>query len=543
MAELAIALLGGRPISHPGVDVTGRDVLGLVPAIAVWATITLGLILVGRRISTIDVSRFTPSSLRGDLLGAVAAMVLVSPLLTVVPGWWSLAVALPLLALNQIWRDQARSRQRFQREPVTGLLDRSGLQVGLASLTESDVIRAHPRPLAIVFINIEAVLEVSRSLGRSMYEQVVAVAARRLRHVFGDDRVGRLAGEGFVILLPDASRQRAREIAANAVRLLDDPVELDGIPFDLHPVAGIAMSPEHGRDLATLVENAELAMVDARNTGRPTEMYRATASDVTQHRLDILTAMGDALRRPAGHSEVVMVYQPQVDLATRRPVGVEALVRWTHPEWGPVPADELIAAIESSHIMHMLTSHVVHHVAGQLAAWNDIGVVTRASVNVSVNDLRDDGLLRALQTAVAATGIHPRQLMVEITEGALATDLSRITQAARAITDAGFALSLDDFGTGYASVQQLRRLPLSEIKIDRSFVSDFLSNRASQAIVHSVHGIGRTMGIVVVAEGIEDDATTQALSQLPGIIGQGWYLGEPMLPADFVEWWRKHVRD
>jgi len=538
-AELTVLILSGRPINEPATGITGRDWMAFIPPTAAWLIVSFGLVVMVRAIWT-DSLRGAMSGIRDDLLGTSAVMLLVSPLLTTITGWWIALVAIPVLAINQVLRNQVGFQEQLRREPVTGLLNHSGLLAGLASLTEGD--RSHPagqRPFAVVFVNIEAVLAVSRSLGRTVYETIISAAGERLSSTFGDDQVGRLAGEGFVILLPDLTGRQAQDEADLAIRVLDPPVYVDRIPFGLDPIAGVAVSPQDGRDLATLIGNAELAVTDAQNMGRRTALFAPEASDLAQHRLDILAELSADLTGTSGRNALTMLYQPQVDLTTRRLVGVEALVRWSHPTWGPVPTGDLISAIESSQIMHLLTRHVVHEVTTQLAAWSDAGTTIRASVNISVYDLRDDALIDVLRSALAVTGVRPNQLTVEITESALITDMPRVTRAANAITAIGVGLSLDDFGTGYASLQQLSQLPLSEVKIDRAYVADVTTNRTSQAILQSVHELGQALGLAIVAEGIEDDATATALSRLGGIVGQGWLFGRPMPPVELDRWRRE----
>jgi EAL domain-containing protein (putative c-di-GMP-specific phosphodiesterase class I) len=222
---------------------------------------------------------------------------------------------------------------------------------------------------------------------------------------------------------------------------------------------------------------------------------------------------------------------------------VEALVRWTHPQWGAVATEELIAAIETSEVMPLLTRHIIDKVTAQLQAWKDKGFTVRASVNVSVRDLHDDALAERLHDALHSHTLNPAQFTVEITEGMMITDATRVARAADTIAALGVGLSLDDFGTGHASMQQLRLLPLTEVKIDRSYVTHMTSNQAERAIVTSVHQFARALQLDLVAEGVEDAETAALLAHLPGTIGQGWYFGRPMTASEFEEWRRTDGRN
>jgi EAL domain-containing protein (putative c-di-GMP-specific phosphodiesterase class I) len=230
-----------------------------------------------------------------------------------------------------------------------------------------------------------------------------------------------------------------------------------------------------------------------------------------------------------------MLYQPQIDLNTQRLAGVEALIRWRHPEWGPVPTDELIEAIEPTDVMHLLTNHVLHAVALQMRQWNDEGQPLRVAVNISVQDLHHPAFVTDLKTLIADHGIDSHQLTIEITERMLSTEEPRVGQVAATLTQLGLGLSLDDFGTGHASLQQLRQLPLTEVKLDRTYVSGILDNPADQAVISSVHQMAQALGVAVVAEGVEDEAIAAALARLPGTIGQGWHFGAPMAAHELLE--------
>ncbi|WP_169734241.1 putative bifunctional diguanylate cyclase/phosphodiesterase [Hamadaea tsunoensis] len=539
-AELtAYLILGDRPITQPGVGLDGRDMMAFIPPMVTWLVVSFGLGVLIRGIwrSSLRAAMF---GIQNDILSTAVALLVVSPLLTTISGWWTAMIVIPVLVLNQVLRDEVSSQERLRREPVTGLLNRSGLLYRLGALTAGDTTgSAGPRSIAIVFVNAYAALTVSHNLGRGVYEDMIAAAGERLKTVFGDNQVGRLGGEGFVIMLPDLTTGQALEQADLAVRVLEPAIYVEGIPFGVDPTAGVAIFPQHGRDLTTLIGNAELAVADAHRGARRAALYARNASDTAQYRLDILADLSAELTGKSIRNGLSVLYQPQVDLATGRPVGVEALVRWTHPVWGPVPTGDLISAIESSQIMQLLTRRVVREATTQLAAWNEAGTPMRVSVNVSMNDLRTDVLPDILRAALATTKIQPEQLTVEITEGAVITDLPRIGLTARAITALGIGLSLDDFGTGYASLQQLRRLPLTEVKIDRAYVADIVTNPASQAIIRSLHELSQALGLTVVAEGIEDEATAAALSRLPGMIGQGWLFGRPMPPAELEHWLRE----
>jgi predicted signal transduction protein with EAL and GGDEF domain len=537
VAELVVGIGDPRPVTRLGTGLNGGDLLSFFGLAAVWFAISYGLLAVARSTVRALTVRQTLSELRVDMVISATAVLVVAPLLTTIRGWWTLLVAIPLILYNQLAREQARREQRLGREPESGLLNRQGLNAGLQAITATDLVAPQgPRPFGIVLVNFESVLDINRALGRELYEKVVGVASRRLIDAYGPDRAARLSGEGIVILMPDLTEPDAVAATEAAVSLLDPLVEVDDIPFALDPAGGVALSPMHGRDLGTLLMKAELAAAEARRTGQRAVLYVRKAAESAERRIMLLRELHSLLRDPARHHELTVLYQPQVHIDTGQLAAVEALLRWTHPEWGPIPTDELIGAVEPSEIMHMLTRHVLTTVAEQMRHWNAHNEPLRVSVNVSVQDLHEHDFVAELGELVRAYDLPPRQLVVEITERMLISDMDRVRQVARELGEHGVGLSLDDFGTGYASLQQLRQLPLQEVKVDRSYINNMVDNPADRAIVTSVYQLTRALGVDVVAEGVEDERTAKALATLGGTIGQGWYFGKPMAAEDLRRW-------
>jgi predicted signal transduction protein with EAL and GGDEF domain len=540
-AALVVDLADPPPVTLAGTGLNGGDLLAFGLLAVVWFAVSYGLLAVAR--ARVSPHGLRPAALevRFVLVGTASAVLVVAPLLTTMPGWWTLPIAVPLVVWNQLTRERLLEERQLGREPVTGLLNRQGLAGGIRAITGGDLIAPEGlRPFGIVLVDFESVTGINRMLGREIYEKVVGVAAHRLIDAYGEHRAARLSGEGVVILVPDLTEADAVAATEAAVLLLEPLVEVDGIPFALDPAGGAALSPRHGRDLGTLLMKAELAASDARRTGRRAVLYVRQAVELAQRRLVLLRELRSVLRDPQRYHEVAVLYQPQVDISTGRLSGVEALLRWTHPEWGLIPTDELIEAIEPSEIMHMLTWHVLESVTAQVRRWNQQGEQLRVSMNVSMRDLHEPGFVHELDALVRKHGIAPRQLVMEITERMLISDAERVSEVARMAAEHGVGLSLDDFGTGYASLQQLRELPLTEVKVDRSYISGMIDNPADAAIVTSVYQLGRALGFDVVAEGVEDQRTADALAALVGIVGQGWHFGRPMTVEDLQEWRQTH---
>jgi diguanylate cyclase (GGDEF)-like protein len=428
--------------------------------------------------------------------------------------------------------------ERLRRDPGTGLLDLQGLTSHLRAMTGDGRDDAQSTPFGVVLLNVESVLTIARNLGRDLYENVISVAASILSEAFGPNKVARLTGEEFVIIWSVLDESRWSEAAQRIVGLLSGPIEVSGIPFDLNPAAGVALFPQHGRDFGTLVAKAELAMIEARRSGEAARLYRRQNLAVQRRRRDLLTDVREMLRDPRREAEISVAYQPQVELRTNRYVGVEALLRWTHPEWGAINTLELVEAIEQSEVMHLVTARVIGIVTSQLGAWKRQGMPTRASINVSVNDIHRENFINDIDSGLTKNDLEPAQLTVEMTEGMLISDPGRVQRAAERIRALGVGLSLDDFGTGYASIRQLRQLPLTEVKIDRLYVNEMLTDPKQRAIISAIYELGRLLQLDVVAEGVEDAETVGALEGLPHVIGQGWHIGYPMAPEALARWWQ-----
>jgi predicted signal transduction protein with EAL and GGDEF domain len=539
-AEFAHRLVTPEPITSRGGGLTNEDLLPFLTLATTWFLVSYGLLLLVGATVWRGGLRGAAVRVRGELLRSLAQVLLVAPLLTVFTGWWDVLVALPMLIWNERTRDYLRSEERSRHEPVTGLLNHEGLQARLDELALYDPLRPYGvRPIGVVFVNVDATLVIGRSLGWDTHEKVIRAAARRLTDTFGPDRVGRLTSGGFVVLVPGLTEVDALAAATTAAQALQPAIVVDDIPFAADPVAGVALSPEHGRDFDVLAFRSQLAAGEARRAHQLAQVYVKQSQDEADRRIALLAGLRMALLDPRRHNEISVVYQPQVELATRRLVGAEALVRWTHPDWGPVAPGELLDAVEASEVMPLLTRHMLDRVVAQSRAWYEQGRPLRVAVNVSMHDLNDVVLPALISDTLHRYGLPPSCLAIEVTERLLVLDSARVLQTAEKIQQIGVALSLDDFGTGYASIQQLQLLPLAEVKIDKSYVQGLVHDKAKAAIVRSVHDLATALGMTVVAEGVEDAATASALARLPGVIGQGWHLGRPVPAAVFDEQWHR----
>jgi diguanylate cyclase (GGDEF)-like protein len=398
-----------------------------------------------------------------------------------------------------------------------------------------------PRRLALLLLDLDRFKEVNDTLGHGVGDRLLVEVGHRLaRAVRGDQMVARLGGDEFAILAPDLGRTDALDLGRRIGRLLSEPVQLDGMPLDVHSSIGVVTYPDQGDDYATLMRHADVAMYQAKSRGDTVAAYAPEADGHSAARLGLLGELRKALETPK-QSGIELYYQPQVAIASGEVVAVEALLRWRHPERGYVDPEELIRVAEHSAVMRLLTFHVLGDVTRQLARWTEAGLAIRAAVNVSVRDLHAPDFADHIAGLLTRYGVRAAQLQLEITEGALMADPRRVLATLRALDQLGVALSLDDFGTGYSSMLHLRRLPLAEVKIDRSFVGGMASDDDDASIVRSIIELAGALGLRVVAEGVEDERTWRRLAAQGCHVAQGWFYARPM-PADELPAWLSRYR-
>jgi diguanylate cyclase len=401
---------------------------------------------------------------------------------------------------------------------------------------------ARDAAFALLLLDLDRFKHVNDALGHAVGDRLLVQVGGRLQAaVRPADLVARLGGDEFAVLAPGLSDvDSARDLATRIAQALADPVPLDGLPLDVGGSIGVAVYPQHGEDFETLMRHADVAMYDAKSRGDALAVYAPESDHNSAQRLGLLADLRRALENP-GAEEIAFYYQPQVDLNTGAVIGVEALLRWHHPLRGPVDPEELIRAAEHSAVMRLLTLRAVDDVVGQLAKWLADGLFLRASINVSVRDLHTGEIVDRLAERLRHDGVGPEQVQLEITEGALMADPRRVLTTLRRLERLGIALSLDDFGTGYSSMQHLRRLPLAEVKIDRSFVLGMAEDPDDEAIVRSIIELAGALGLRVVAEGVEDERTFLMLTRMHCEVAQGWFYARPM-PADQLASWLSRYR-
>jgi diguanylate cyclase (GGDEF)-like protein len=389
------------------------------------------------------------------------------------------------------------------------------------------------RMVAVMLIDLDRFKEVNDTLGHHTGDRLLKHISSRLSSHLRDGHIARLGGDEFAICLPAVATREEAERAAQAIRaFVEEPVVLADITVDVGASVGVALFPDHGRDSSTLLQRADVAMYTAKSGSTGTAVYSPEADSYNPRRLSLAGELRSAISR----GELLVYYQPIANLATGRIERVEALVRWAHPRHGLLPPDEFVPLAEHTGTISALTNYVLRQSLEQVRDWQNMELDLGVSVNLSVRVLMDVGLPADVAGALAATGVKPQALDLEITESMIMADPKRIISVLHRLADLGMHLAVDDFGTGYSSLGYLRQLPVSEVKIDKSFVLNLAERQNDNVIVRSIVDLANNLGLRTVAEGVEDRDSLERLAELGCNDIQGYLLSRPQ-PADVLTSW------
>jgi diguanylate cyclase (GGDEF)-like protein/PAS domain S-box-containing protein len=423
------------------------------------------------------------------------------------------------------------TRQAFS-DQLTGLPNRALLH----DRTEQAIRLAgrHGLVAALLLLDLDRFKEVNDTLGHHHGDLLLQQVAERLQGSMRDsDTVARLGGDEFAVLLPKvASVQDAAAVADKLSAAIEAPFTVDGLTLDVDASIGVAAYPDHGAGANELLQRADVAMYAAKAAHLSYVVYDPALDRHSPRRLGLL----GQLRRALAAGELVVHYQPKADVRSGRIIGVEALVRWQHPEHGLLSPGEFVPLAETTGLIRPLTSYVLEAALRQCRAWLDAGHELSVAVNLSTRCLLDLALPDQITGLLEDTAVAPERLLLEITESSIMTDPARALEILNRLHALGMQLAIDDFGTGYSSMAYLKSLPVQELKVDRSFVQHLRDSQSDAVIVRSTVDLGHNLGLRVVAEGVEDEATLQELASLGCDSVQGYYLAKPMPAAELVAW-------
>jgi diguanylate cyclase (GGDEF)-like protein len=422
---------------------------------------------------------------------------------------------------------------------VTGLANRSLLADRARQMLQRSAHLNHPA--ALLLLDLDRFKTINDSMGHAAGDQVLREVARRLGQCLREtDTLARLGGDEFVVLLPDSTAVHAMHVADKLLAVLRPGIELPGGGALLSASIGVSRYPEDGQDLEQLLKNADIAMYEAKNAGRGcTRHFLRAMNEALGERLRLEAALRAAL---AGHA-LELHYQPKIRLRDGAVVGVEALLRWFDPQLGQVTPDRFIPVAEECGLVSALDAWVLEAACAQLAAWQAGGQgIDGISVNVSPVRFQQDDVAAHVGRLLRQHGLAAAQLTLEVTERLMLDDDGRTREQLNRLDAMGVRLSVDDFGTGYSSLSYLKRLPVAELKLDKSFVRDLETDADDRALAGAVIGIGRALGLTVVAEGVETDGQRRLLLEAGCELAQGYWFARPQATAQLEDWLRTRAK-
>jgi diguanylate cyclase (GGDEF)-like protein len=423
-----------------------------------------------------------------------------------------------------------RLRYDAYHDSLTALPNRRRM---VAALEEAVKVRAPGEVVAVLLFDVSGLREVNESLGYAAGDKLLAEVARRLRSLAPPAAlVGRVGGDEFAMTLRLPGADAAVALAAETRAALQDPMAIGSLTLDVDTAAGVAVHPDHGDDPESLLQRADVATFAAKSHPSAVLLFNMGLESRSVRRLGLA---GD-LRRALDNEDLEVYFQPQVRLADRQLVGVECLARWEHPVHGSVAPEDFVAVAEHTGQLGRLTEFVLGEGLRRARQWSDAGRHLAVAVNLSPRTLLDPDFPDVVARMLAAHGVPPKMLTLEIVEDGVVGDTDRPLPGLHRLHALGVRLAVDDFGTGYSSLSYLRRLPVDEVKVDRTFVQGMATDQGDLAIVRAIADLSRHFGLRLVAEGLESELTLGLLEEIGCDIGQGFLFSRP-LPYDRLEAW------
>jgi len=451
--------------------------------------------------------------------------------------------ALAEMVALQLANDAARRELVAANDALSDLAYLDGLTgLGNRRAFDRDLPRAcaGDAAIALVAVDIDHFKQINDTLGHRYGDRVLCAIEPRLAPLLrASDTIARLGGDEFCVLLPDvAGLDDAMDVANRLTRALEEPLDVDGMTLVVEASCGVTVAPDHGTTADLLLQRSDIAMYAAKRSHQSVSAYE---DDLDRNTPDRLALLGE-LRHAVLHEELVVHFQPQIDLATGEVEGAEALVRWQHPRRGLLAPDVFVPLAEDTGFIHQLTTWVLDASLAQMRRWMDepagsgIGPDFTVAVNLSTHSLLDDCFATEVSVALDRAGVPPERLALEITETTLMADPERATRVLTTLAERGVRFAIDDFGTGYSSLASLKDLPVHDLKIDKSFVAGMDDGSDDAVIVRSVIDLGHTLGLRTIAEGAETEEMLVRLADLGCDSAQGYAVARPMTACELVTW-------
>jgi diguanylate cyclase (GGDEF)-like protein len=443
----------------------------------------------------------------------------------------SLSEAFNEMAVNL---DEKTNRLEYQayHDVLTNLPNRKQLFKYIETkLKKSNQIK---KPFSLLLLDLDRFKEINDSLGHKCGDLLLKELSGRLLHVLpGNDLVARLGGDEFAVVLEYADTEEKAKVVAEKVRaVIQELFELEGMRLLIDASVGIAMYPTHGDNSNILMRRADVAMYHAKKSGLGVAIYDESYDVNSQQRLALISGLPKAIEE----HELVLHYQPKIRVCDRKVTGVEALVRWDHPEHGLLPPDQFIPIVELGDSIIALTNWVINQALADCRKWQDQGIDVDVAVNVSTLNIQDEGFVKQLKKMILDHRIDPGKIQLEITESVIMADTKRAFKTTSVLDSMGIRISIDDFGTGYSSLAYIKEIPVNELKIDKSFVMDMETDESDAVIVRSTIDLAHNLGLKVTAEGVETEGALDLLDVLGCDSAQGFHICRPIPAEKLISW-------
>ncbi len=537
-AALVLKLLGG----YAGIRIGGFHAFDLLVVVGGAVGYFIVNLLLVTRATTLYMGTPFSHALRSDLmfgLSVSAVLLCLAPVVVTVLEFSPILYPLLLVPLVGVYfsgRQTVRTvtaEHLARHDSLTELPNRRWFLEAVGQALSNQSLGAG----GLLLVDLNGFKEVNDTLGHHHGDLVLQEVGPRLRAAFrGEDLVARLGGDEFAVFMPGADGEAAQAAVQRLQDALHRPIEVDGISLELDASIGLAWFPDHGNDVDTLLQRADVAMYRAKEGHQPLVTYRSEDDYHSPERLVLATD----LRRALGEGQLVLHYQPQVELGLGRPVAAEGLVRWQHPQRGLLSPFEFIDVAERTGLIKDLTYRVIDLGLRDLRSWSEDGRKLSLSLNVSVRSLLDRRFPEEVEKLLALHGIDGKALTLELTESSLMVDPEVARKTMRHLSELGVSVAIDDFGTGYSSLAYLTDLPIGELKIDKSFVRAMGSDARNAIVVRSTIELAHNLGLRTVAEGIEDAFTFERLRALGCELAQGFHMSKPLPATGLVSWWDLH---
>ena len=464
------------------------------------------------------------------LIQTIAARFFIAGLIVIWIAVWT-ALILSSIISKRIQAHNDELQHRASHDDLTQLPNRSLLNQRMEqALADASGRR---QTFALLVMDLDRFKEINDTLGHQVGDELLLKVGQRISTTLrGSDTIARLGGDEFALLLINASVENAIACARRIAHTLDQPFDISDMKISIRSSIGIAMYPKHGRDAETLLKHADIAMYQAKQNNFGFSVYNAQHDSFTVQRLALARDLQTAIEQ----KQLLLQYQPKIDIASGSVNGVEALVRWQHPEHGMIPPDEFIGIAEQNGLIDSLTREVIKTAIRQCCRWREAGLHIKIAINLSPRNLHNPKLPEWIEEQLNQYRLPAGMLELELTENAVMVDIQCASKIFRQLSELGIPLSIDDFGTGMSSLSYLSRLPVSKLKIDRSFVMDMDRDESKQVIVRSTIDLAHNLGYQVIAEGVETMEVLRLLKRLHCDCAQGYFFSPP-LAAEKLEAW------